>query len=183
MKTPKEVWITGIGILSSLGEGLDAHWEALNARRVNVDETRFAPYIVHPLPPVSFDSQIPKRGDQRQMETWQRLGVYAAGAGAWLLLRSVPALVGPLGAAAPKGLVAVAAICEQLLVLLNPRDILEPAWAVDPDPLLWDNFRSAEMRQGPVVNAALAAIWAAGRALGLGHGMKVIARRPGAEAT
>lgn len=51
--------------------------------------------------------------------------------------------------------------------------------AVDPDPLLWDNFRSAEMRQGPVVNAALAAIWAAGKALSLGHGMKVIARRPG----
>jgi 3-oxoacyl-[acyl-carrier-protein] synthase II len=79
MKTQKEVWITGIGILSSLGEGLDAHWEALNARRVNVDETRFAPYIVHPLPPMSYDAQIPKRGDQRQMETWQRIGVYAAG--------------------------------------------------------------------------------------------------------
>ncbi len=28
---------------------------------------------------MSFDKQIPKRGDQRQMETWQRLGVYAAG--------------------------------------------------------------------------------------------------------
>ena len=79
MNPPKEVWITGIGILSSLGEGLDAHWEALNAKRVNVDETRFAPYIVHPLAPVSFDAQIPKKGDQRQMETWQRLGVYAAG--------------------------------------------------------------------------------------------------------
>jgi len=79
MSQPKEVWITGIGILSSLGEGLDAHWEALNAKRVNVDETRFAPYIVHPLAPVSFDAQIPKKGDQRQMETWQRLGVYAAG--------------------------------------------------------------------------------------------------------
>ena len=79
MNQPKEVWITGIGILSSLGEGLDAHWEALNAKRVNVDETRFAPYIVHPLAPVSFDAQIPKKGDQRQMETWQRLGVYAAG--------------------------------------------------------------------------------------------------------
>jgi len=50
--------------------------------------------------------------------------------------------------------------------------------AIDPDPLLWDNFRSAEMRQGPLLNAALAAIWAAGRALNLGHGMKVIARRP-----
>src|SRR5262249_41140283 len=79
MNVPKEVWITGIGILSSLGEGLDAHWEALNAGRVNVDETRFAPYIVHPLAPVSFDAQIPKKGDQRQMETWQRIGVYAAG--------------------------------------------------------------------------------------------------------
>ena len=79
MTQPKEVWITGIGILSSLGEGLDAHWDALNARRVNVDETRFAPYIVHPLAPVSFDAQIPKKGDQRQMETWQRIGVYAAG--------------------------------------------------------------------------------------------------------
>src|SRR3954453_6139193 len=75
----KEVWITGIGIVSSLGEGLDAHWEALNAGRVNVDETRFAPYIVHPLAPVSFDAQIPKKGDQRQMEMWQRIGVYAAG--------------------------------------------------------------------------------------------------------
>jgi 3-oxoacyl-[acyl-carrier-protein] synthase II len=75
----KEVWITGIGIVSSLGEGLDAHWEALNARRVNVDETRFAPYVVHPLAPVSFDAQIPKKGDQRQMEAWQRIGTYAAG--------------------------------------------------------------------------------------------------------
>jgi 3-oxoacyl-[acyl-carrier-protein] synthase II len=79
MTVPKEVWITGIGIVSSLGEGLDAHWEALNAKRVNVDETRFAPYVVHPLAPVSFDAQIPKKGDQRQMEAWQRIGTYAAG--------------------------------------------------------------------------------------------------------
>jgi 3-oxoacyl-[acyl-carrier-protein] synthase II len=75
----REAWITGIGIVSSLGEGLDAHWDALNARRINVDEKRFAPYIVHPLAPVSFDAQIPKKGDQRQMEAWQRIGTYAAG--------------------------------------------------------------------------------------------------------
>src|SRR4051794_14193402 len=75
----KEVWITGIGIVSSLGEGLDAHWDALNARRINIDDKRFAPYIVHPLAPVSFDAQIPKKGDQRQMEAWQRIGTYAAG--------------------------------------------------------------------------------------------------------
>ena len=76
---PAEVWITGIGIATSLGEGLDAHWDALNAQRINVDEKRFAPYIVHPLAPVSFDAQIPKKGDQRQMEAWQRIGTYAAG--------------------------------------------------------------------------------------------------------
>jgi 3-oxoacyl-[acyl-carrier-protein] synthase II len=79
MSQAKEVWITGIGIVSSLGEGLDAHWDALNAGRINVDETRFAPYIVHPLASVSFDAQIPKKGDQRQMENWQRIGTYAAG--------------------------------------------------------------------------------------------------------
>jgi 3-oxoacyl-[acyl-carrier-protein] synthase II len=76
---PAEVWITGIGLASSLGEGLDAHWDALNARRVNVDEKGFAPYIVHPFVPVNLDTQIPKKGDQRQMEAWQRIGTYAAG--------------------------------------------------------------------------------------------------------
>jgi len=77
--SPKEVWITGIGMVSSLGEGLDAHWDALNQKRINTETQRFAPYIVHPLAPVSFDAQIPKKGDQRQMEAWQRIGTYAAG--------------------------------------------------------------------------------------------------------
>ena len=74
-----EVWITGIGLATSLGEGLDANWEALDARRINVDEKGFAPYIVHPFAPVNLDAQIPKKGDQRQMEAWQRIGTYAAG--------------------------------------------------------------------------------------------------------
>src|SRR6201995_1962819 len=76
---PAEVWITGIGLATSLGEGLDANWDALNAKRVNVDETNFAPYVVHPFSPVNLDKQIPKKGDQRQMEAWQRIGTYAAG--------------------------------------------------------------------------------------------------------
>src|ERR1700754_1899308 len=76
---PAEVWITGIGLATSLGEGLDANWDALNAKRVNVDEKNFAPYVVHPWTQVNLDTQIPKKGDQRQMEAWQRIGTYAAG--------------------------------------------------------------------------------------------------------
>jgi 3-oxoacyl-[acyl-carrier-protein] synthase II len=76
---PAEVWITGIGLATSLGEGLDAHWNALSQALVNVEEKGFAPYIVHPWSPVNLDAQIPKKGDQRQMEAWQRIGTYAAG--------------------------------------------------------------------------------------------------------
>src|SRR3984957_11723918 len=74
-----EIWITGVGLATSLGEGLDANWNALNERRINIDDKTFAPYIVHPWAPVNFDTQIPKKGDQRQMEAWQRIGTYAAG--------------------------------------------------------------------------------------------------------
>jgi 3-oxoacyl-[acyl-carrier-protein] synthase II len=76
---PAEVWITGIGLATSLGEGLDANWDALAQKRINIDEKSFAPYVVHPFAPVNFDAQIPKKGDQRQMEAWQRIGTYAAG--------------------------------------------------------------------------------------------------------
>jgi 3-oxoacyl-[acyl-carrier-protein] synthase II len=75
----RETWITGVGILSSLGEGPDAHWQALDASKINVESKAYAPYIIHPLAPVNFDAQIPKKGDQRQMEPWQRIGTYAAG--------------------------------------------------------------------------------------------------------
>ena len=73
-----EAWITGIGIVSCLGEGPDAHWNALNASRPQADTKTLAPYIIHPLAPVDFDKQIPKKGDQRQMEPWQRIGCGAA---------------------------------------------------------------------------------------------------------
>jgi 3-oxoacyl-[acyl-carrier-protein] synthase II len=75
----REAWITGVGIVSCLGEGPEAHWQALNAGQPKCDDKMFAPYLVHPLAPVEFDKQIPKKGDQRQMEPWQRIGTYAAG--------------------------------------------------------------------------------------------------------
>jgi 3-oxoacyl-[acyl-carrier-protein] synthase II len=75
----REVWITGIGIVSCLGEGPDAHWQKLMQGHPDADTTTFAPFVVHPVAPINFDAQIPKKGDQRQMENWQRIGTYAAG--------------------------------------------------------------------------------------------------------
>ncbi len=40
---------------------------------------RSSPTQSHPLVDVDWNNQIPKRGDQRQMETWQRIGTYTAG--------------------------------------------------------------------------------------------------------
>ena len=75
----REGCITGIGIVSCLGEGLDAHWQKLSAGETVVDEASFAPFPIHPICALDFDKQIPKKGDQRQMEPWQRIGTYAAG--------------------------------------------------------------------------------------------------------
>src|SRR5215470_4032912 len=75
----RETWITGVGMVSSLGEGPETHWQRLNEAKPNVDTKTFAPYIVHPLAHLDLDKQIPKKGDQRQMEAWQRIGTYAAG--------------------------------------------------------------------------------------------------------
>ncbi|MCO5069646.1 MAG: beta-ketoacyl-ACP synthase [Rhizobiaceae bacterium] len=79
--TGNDVVITGIGLVSSLGEGIENHWNALNAESFSprLDTTSFAPYSFHPLPEIDWSQQIPKRSDQRQMELWQRLGTYTAG--------------------------------------------------------------------------------------------------------
>ncbi len=76
---PREAWITGIGIVSCLGEGGDAHWQKLMEGKPTAGPTDYPPFVVHPIAPINFDSQIPKKGDQRQMEAWQRIGTYAAG--------------------------------------------------------------------------------------------------------
>ena len=77
-ESTREVWITGIGVVSCLGEGPDAHWQKLMEAHPTADTTTFAPFVVHPLAAINFDAQIPKKGDQRQMENWQRIGTYAA---------------------------------------------------------------------------------------------------------
>ncbi len=80
MNARREVWITGVGLVSAVGEGLDQHWDKLMAGGTpSYDDKTFAPYITFPVVPLNLDTQIPKKGDQRQMEAWQRIGVYAAG--------------------------------------------------------------------------------------------------------
>ena len=77
-----EVWVTGIGLMSSLGEGLDTHWSQLTSGQIpkpSVDRERIAPYPVHPMVDYDISGQIPKRSDQRQMGPWQHLGTYTAG--------------------------------------------------------------------------------------------------------
>jgi len=77
-----EVWVTGIGLVSSLGEGLETHWAQLASGKTpepSVDDESHAPYPVYPIVDFDVAAQIPKRSDQRQMGQWQHLGTYAAG--------------------------------------------------------------------------------------------------------
>ncbi len=75
-----DIWITGIGLVSCAGEGRAAHRAALDATAPTaLDATSHTPFPLHPGPALELDRQIPKKGDQRQMEPWQRLGTYAAG--------------------------------------------------------------------------------------------------------
>lgn len=76
----RDVVITGVGLISSLGDGLEAHAAALaDPAAVRVDSATYAPFSVHPAVALELDRQIPKKLDQKQMEPWQRLGTYAAG--------------------------------------------------------------------------------------------------------
>ncbi|HMN37637.1 MAG TPA: beta-ketoacyl-ACP synthase [Hyphomicrobium sp.] len=77
----RDVWITGIGLLTPLGEGNEEHRACLRntADPARLDAASYAPYPIHTLGEVDFSRQIPKKADQRQMELWQRIGVYASG--------------------------------------------------------------------------------------------------------
>jgi 3-oxoacyl-[acyl-carrier-protein] synthase II len=80
MAADNDIWVTGIGLVSCAGEGRAAHLAALDAAAPPaLDTATFAPFPLHPGPALELDRQIPKKGDQRQMEAWQRLGTYAAG--------------------------------------------------------------------------------------------------------
>ena len=78
MPRRRDALITGIGLISCLGEGVEAHWAGLNDFQPVLDTDSFPGFPLHPMTALALDTQVPKR-DQRQMEAWQRIGVYAAG--------------------------------------------------------------------------------------------------------
>ena len=137
-----DVLITGIGLISSLGEGVDAHLRRLGAGATPqpvLEAERFAPYFVHPLPPVDWSLQIPKKGDQRQMETWQKLGVYAAG------LALADAGVAPDEATRAGVDMIVAAGGGERDLSVDALGMARARGANDPQPLL-NELLSSELR-------------------------------------
>ena len=65
-----EVWLTGYGLLSSLGETADAWWDKLQDRTAldaTIDSATYRPFHVHPAAEYDLATQVPKRGDQRAM--------------------------------------------------------------------------------------------------------------------
>lgn len=81
VKQPNDVVITGIGIVTCHGTGKEPHIALLSAPAAPepvLETDKFKPYVVHPLPEIDWSEQVGRK-DQRQMENWQRLGVFAAG--------------------------------------------------------------------------------------------------------
>ena len=132
-----EVWVTGIGLVSSLGEGLDTHWAQMASGKMpepKVDTEDQAPYPVHPIVEIDVGAQIPKRSDKRQMGPWQHLGVYAAG----LALDDAGIAHNPELLAATNMIVAAGG---------GERDL-------DVDTAIMEKVNNAE-NPGPVLNASL----------------------------
>lgn len=80
--TGREAWITGCGLISSLGTDHASQWRALAdpaACRAAVDSTNFAPFHVHPMAALDLDRWIPRKPDQRSMGPLMRYGCVAAG--------------------------------------------------------------------------------------------------------
>ena len=128
MDAGRETWITGIGLLSSLGEGTEAHSAHLNSGAAPVTDFKtFPSFLIHPLGPVDFDKQIPKKGDQRQMEQWQRIGTYTAGlaltnagvAGNQDLLKRIDMIVAAAGG--ERDVKVDASIADELRKANNPE--------------------------------------------------------------
>ena len=63
-KSANDVVITGVGIVTSQGVGVEPHLAMLTAGTspaARVETEKFSPYPVHPLPEIDWSQQIAKR--------------------------------------------------------------------------------------------------------------------------
>ena len=76
----REVWVTGLGLVSSLAATPDEHWLTLNGTPApRLAELRNTGCAVHPLPAIDYSSEIPNPMERKRMGPLQALGVYTAG--------------------------------------------------------------------------------------------------------
>lgn len=78
---PRDVCITGYGLVTPLGETEDDWWSRLTSGGplFDRDEETFRPFSVYRVGDIDLSSQIPKRGDQRAMGPMMQYGAFAAG--------------------------------------------------------------------------------------------------------
>jgi 3-oxoacyl-[acyl-carrier-protein] synthase II len=77
-----EVWITGGGMVSALGDGEETQWQGLAraaAGELAIDSRSVPPFHIFPIRELDLDRHIPRKGDQRAMGPLMHYGVAAAG--------------------------------------------------------------------------------------------------------
>jgi 3-oxoacyl-[acyl-carrier-protein] synthase II len=80
--TDRQVWITGYGLLSPIGQSPAEWWRTLshpNEWRAVIDRETYAPIPIHTIADYALAQQVPKTGDQRAMGPMMQYGAYAAG--------------------------------------------------------------------------------------------------------
>ncbi|MCF4165521.1 beta-ketoacyl-ACP synthase [Zavarzinia compransoris] len=124
----REVWITGQGLLSPLGQDLNETWDRLSdeaAIAAAADHAFLPPFTVMPMTLPALDRFVPKRGDQRAMGPFMLAGCIAAAMAmdeAGLLgaepdvLKQINLMVGVGGGERDE------AVDEAILTALNGRD-------------------------------------------------------------
>jgi 3-oxoacyl-[acyl-carrier-protein] synthase II len=76
----RDVWVTGVGLVSSIARNADDHWNRLQSPvSPTVVELRKTGCTVHPLLAMDYAAEIPDPMSRKRMGPLQALGVYTAG--------------------------------------------------------------------------------------------------------
>jgi len=76
----RDVWVTGVGLVSSIARNADDHWNRLQSPvSPTVVELRKTGCAVHPLLAMDYSTEIPDPMSRKRMGSLQALGVFTAG--------------------------------------------------------------------------------------------------------